>query len=236
MQHDAVWPYFNTFQAFAKPPVHGQSTTLRAKTLPARAGERPRTAAGIGHNMPMSAPSRSTTRLVWMDLEMTGLDPDADVILEIATIVTDASLDVVAEGPALAIHQPESALRRMDAWNTEHHTASGLLARVRDAAASLTEAEAATLAFVERHCAPRTAPLCGNSIWQDRRFLAKHMPTLNGYLHYRVVDVSTVKELARRWKPEVVADVKKRQTHRALADIQDSIAELRHYRERLFRL
>ena len=186
-----------------------------------------------------AAARRATPRpasLVWLDLEMTGLDPDADVILEIATIVTDAHLEVLAEGPALAIHHPEPLLRRMDAWNTEHHTASGLLARVRASEVSLTEAEAVTLAFVERHCARRAAPLCGNSIWQDRRFLAKHMPTLDGYLHYRVVDVSTVKELARRWRPEVAAAVEKRQTHRALADIHESLAELRHYRKHLFRL
>ena len=175
--------------------------------------------------------------LVWMDLEMTGLDAEADAILEIATIVTDANLDVLAEGPALAIHQDDEVLAAMDAWNTEHHTASGLVERVRCSPVSLLEAEAVTLAFVKRHCAARQAPLCGNSIWQDRRFLAKHMPTLNAYLHYRIVDVSTVKELARRWKPELVEGetaFKKRNSHRAQDDIHESIAELRHYREHLF--
>ena len=187
--------------------------------------------ANCGDNGRMMADERSRTHLVWMDLEMTGLDPERDVILEIATIVTDADLALVAEGPALAIHQSGDALATMDEWNIKHHTASGLLDRVRQSPVSLLEAEAATLAFVERHCASQTAPLCGNSIWQDRRFLARHMPTLNDYLHYRIVDVSTVKELARRWRPALVAGLRKRGTHRALDDIRESIAELRHYRE-----
>ena len=175
--------------------------------------------------------------LVWMDLEMTGLDAETDVILEIATVVTDADLELVGEGPALAIHQDDATLEAMDEWNTTHHTASGLVERVRHSPASLIEAEAVTLAFVKRHCEPQQAPLAGNSVWQDRRFLAKHMPTLNAYLHYRIVDVSTVKELARRWKPELVEGAtafKKRNAHRALDDIRESIAELRHYREHLF--
>ena len=176
--------------------------------------------------------------LVWMDLEMTGLDAETDVILEVATLVTDADLNVVAEGPAFAIHQDDSVLAGMDDWNTEHHAASGLTERVRQSPVSLVEAEAVTLAFVKRHCEAGQAPLCGNSIWQDRRFLAKHMPTLNDYLHYRIVDVSTVKELARRWKPELVEGdtaFKKQNAHRALADIHESIAELRYYREHLFK-
>ena len=177
--------------------------------------------------------------LVWMDLEMTGLDAETDVILEVATLVTDADLNVVAEGPALAIHQEESILAGMDDWNTEHHAASGLTERVRESPVSLVEAEAVTLAFVKRYCEARQAPLCGNSIWQDRRFLAKHMPALNDYLHYRIVDVSTVKELARRWKPALVEGdtaFEKRNAHRARDDIHESIAELRYYREHLFGL
>ena len=175
--------------------------------------------------------AENEAHLVWMDLEMTGLNPERDAILEVATIVTDANLEVVAEGPVLAIHQPGDVLAAMDAWNTEHHGSSGLVERVRQSPVSLTEAEAVTLAFVQRHCPRRTAPLCGNSIWQDRRFLALQMPTLNDYLHYRIVDVSTVKELARRWRPAVVESFRKRGAHRALDDIRESIAELRHYRE-----
>ena len=173
-------------------------------------------------------------RLVWLDLEMTGLDPEADAILEIATVVTDADLNVVAEGPELAIHQDEDVLAGMDDWNREHHGASGLLDRVRQSPASLTEAEALTLHFVEQHCARHAAPLCGNSIWQDRRFLAHHMPVLEAHFHYRIVDVSTVKELARRWQPQRAA-FKKRNAHRAKDDVLESIAELRHYRRRLFK-
>ena len=169
-------------------------------------------------------------------MEMTGLDPERDVVLEVATLITNADLHVVAEGPALAIHQEEAVLAAMDEWNTRHHAASGLTERVRNSQVSLVEAEAVTLAFVERHCAPQSAPLCGNSVWQDRRFLARHMPVLNEYLHYRIVDVSTVKELAARWRPALVDGFEKQNTHRALDDIRESIAELRHYREHFFRL
>lgn len=169
-------------------------------------------------------------------MEMTGLDPERDVVLEVATLITNADLAIVAEGPALAIHQEEAVLAAMDEWNTRHHAASGLTERVRRSEVSLVEAEAVTLAFVERHCAPQSAPLCGNSVWQDRRFLARHMPVLNEYLHYRIVDVSTVKELAARWRPALVDGFEKQNTHRALDDIRESIAELRHYREHFFRL
>ena len=168
-------------------------------------------------------------------MEMTGLDDVTDRVLEVATLVTNAELDVVAEGPALTIHQDEAVLAAMDEWNTRHHTASGLVERVRQSEVSLTEAEAVTLAFVERHCAPATAPLCGNSVWQDRRFLARHMPVLNEYLHYRIVDVSTIKELARRWRPALVDGFEKKSAHRALDDIRESIAELRYYRDHFFR-
>ena len=180
----------------------------------------------------MNEDQRQDSHLVWMDLEMTGLDAETDVILEIATVITDAELNPVAEGPALAIHRDAETLAAMDQWNTEHHAASGLVERVRRSEVSETEAEAVTLAFVERHCAPQTAPLCGNTVWQDRRFLRRYMPVLNAYLHYRIVDVSTVKELARRWHPQLYEGFKKKNAHRALDDIRESIAELKFYRER----
>ncbi len=176
------------------------------------------------------------SNLVWMDLEMTGLDPDRDGIIEMATIITDGELNVVAEGPALAIFQPETKLAAMDEWNTKHHTASGLVQRVRNESVSVIEAEALTLAFIERHVAKGQAPLCGNTIWQDRRFLARYMPTLEGYLHYRMIDVSTVKELARRWSPGVLDGFTKQSQHLALADIRESIAELAYYRSCFFKL
>ena len=168
-------------------------------------------------------------------MEMTGLDPEVDVILEIATIVTDSELNVVAEGPVLPISQPETALADMDAWNTEHHTASGLIDRVRQEGVLLTEAEAQTLQFLDRHTERGASPLCGNTVWQDRRFLIKYMPEVAAFLHYRIVDVSSIKELAARWQPKLVAQVQKNNAHRALQDIRDSISELRFYRERFFR-
>ena len=183
----------------------------------------------------MDADTRPADRLVWMDLEMTGLDVENDVILEIATVITDGDLNLVAQGPALAVHRDEATLTAMDRWNTKHHTESGLVERVRQSAVSQTEAEAVTLAFVERHCAAQTAPLCGNTVWQDRRFLIRYMPVLDAYLHYRIVDVSTVKELARRWNPQLIDAFKKKNTHRALDDIHESIAELKLYRERFFK-
>ena len=173
-------------------------------------------------------------RLVWIDLEMTGLDADVDVILEIATLVTDSTLRIVAEGPEVAIHHDAAVLARMDDWNVRHHTASGLLERVRRSEASVVEAEAVTLAFLARHVRAGHSPLCGNTVWQDRRFLMRYMPTLNDYLHYRIIDVSTVKELARRWRPESVAGITKTGSHRAMADIRESVAELEHYRESFF--
>jgi oligoribonuclease len=171
-----------------------------------------------------------------MDLEMTGLDPDEHVIIEIATLLTNADLDVIAEGPALAIRQSEAELVKMDAWNTEHHGASGLVDRVRASAVDTAGAERATLEFLREHVAEGASPLCGNSVHQDRRFLARHMPGLDAFLHYRHVDVSTVKELARRWAPEVVSSFTKRGAHLALDDIRESIAELRHYRGAFFHL
>lgn len=164
---------------------------------------------------------------------MTGLLPETDVIIEIATVVTNAALEVVAEGPVIAIHQPDDVLARMDAWNQRQHGASGLIARVRASAASAADAEGETLAFLSQHVQKGASPMCGNSICQDRRFLARLMPDLERHFHYRNLDVSTLKELARRWAPRVLEGVVKESTHLALADIRDSIAELRHYRRHL---
>lgn len=186
-----------------------------------------------GMGWPMQEPA-GDGKLVWIDLEMTGLDADVDVILEIATLVTDSALRIVAEGPELAIHHDAAVLARMDDWNVRHHTASGLLERVRHSEVSVVEAEAVTLAFVAEHVPAKVSPLCGNTVWQDRRFLMRYMPTLNDHLHYRIIDVSTIKELARRWRPESVAGVRKAGSHRAMADIRESLRELKHYRESFF--
>ncbi len=174
--------------------------------------------------------------LVWIDLEMTGLDPEKERILEIATLVTDSELNLIAEGPVLYVKQPESLLAAMDEWNTTHHTASGLVELVRKAGVAEREAELATLEFLRAHTLESTSPLCGNSIGQDRRFLVKYMPELEAHLHYRNLDVSTIKELAARWRPEVASSFSKSNAHRALDDIKESIAELKHYREHFFRL
>ena len=171
---------------------------------------------------------------MWIDCEMTGLDPDRDVLLEIATIITDYDLNVVDEGPVLAIRQPEAKLRGMDAWNRRTHRKSGLLDRVREEGLPLAEAERLTLAFVRRHCYVRTAPLCGNSIGQDKRFLARYMPRLHEFLHYKVVDVSSIKVLASEWYKGKYASPPKQELHRALADIRESIEELRYYRHHVF--
>ncbi|WMU53850.1 oligoribonuclease [Pseudomonas aeruginosa] len=174
--------------------------------------------------------------LIWIDLEMTGLDPDRDVIIEMATIVTDSDLNTLAEGPVIAIHQPEEILAGMDEWNTRQHGQSGLTQRVRESTMSMAEAEAQTLAFLEQWVPKRSSPICGNSICQDRRFLYRHMPRLEGYFHYRNLDVSTLKELAARWAPQVRESFKKGNTHLALDDIRESIAELRHYRDHFIKL
>jgi len=169
-------------------------------------------------------------RLIWIDLEMTGLDTDRDSILEIATVVTDSDLQVLAEGPELAIAHPLSALEAMDEWNRNQHRRSGLWQRVLDSDVTLAQAEARTVAFLAQWVPARASPMCGNSICQDRRFLHRLMPRLEQYFHYRNLDVSTLKELARRWAPDVLAGVRKQSAHTALSDVRDSIEELRHYR------
>lgn len=172
--------------------------------------------------------------LVWLDLEMTGLDPEKNKIIEIATIITDKDLNILEEGPNLIIHQPEDILRKMDNWNRRQHKKSGLADAVRKSKLSVKQAERQTLAFIKKYCPPQTAPLCGNSIHHDRSFLARHMPKIHRYLHYRHIDVSTVKMLVRSWFPKTKAFSKTSDDHRALADIQDSIEELRYYRQNFF--
>ncbi len=169
-------------------------------------------------------------RLIWIDLEMTGLDTGADSILEIATIVTDSQLNVLAEGPDLAISHPVETLEAMDQWNRTQHSRSGLWQRVLDSRVSMDEAETRTLAFFSQWLPENASPMCGNSICQDRRFLHRLMPTLEQYFHYRNVDVSTIKELARRWAPSLLDDMHKVAAHTAMSDVKDSIAELRYYR------
>jgi oligoribonuclease len=176
----------------------------------------------------------SKDNLVWMDLEMTGLDPETDTILEIATIITDGNLNIIAEGPNIVVHQPDAVLDGMDEWNTTHHGASGLTARVRASRITMAEAEQQTLDFIRQYVPERSSPLCGNSIHQDRRFLVLYMPELEAWMHYRNIDVSTVKELARRWYPAIQAPLKQGE-HLALADVRESIAEMAFYREKLFR-
>ncbi|MBD8473990.1 oligoribonuclease [Pseudomonas sp. CFBP 8770] len=169
--------------------------------------------------------------LIWIDLEMTGLDPDHDVIIEMATIVTDSDLNTLAEGPVIAIHQSDEILAGMDEWNTRQHGGSGLTQRVRESTVSMADAQAQTIAFLEQWVPKGKSPICGNSICQDRRFLYRHMRELENYFHYRNLDVSTLKELAARWAPEVKDSFQKGSTHLALDDIRESIAELQHYRK-----
>lgn len=174
--------------------------------------------------------------LIWIDLEMTGLIPETDRIIEIATLVTDGHLNVIAEGPVLAVKQSDAALAGMDDWNQRTHGQSGLIQRVRHSLTGDAEAEAITLDFLREYSERGASPMCGNSICQDRRFLARYMPTLEAFFHYRNLDVSTVKELARRWYPDLMGNFTKQASHLALDDIRDSIAELRYYRQYFFRL
>jgi oligoribonuclease len=174
--------------------------------------------------------------LIWIDLEMTGLIPEKDVIIEIATLVTDSELNILAEGPMIAVHQSNAILGGMDEWNTKQHGKSGLTQRVKDSRTSTAEAEQATIAFLERYVPRGKSPICGNSICQDRRFLARHMPKLEAYFHYRNLDVSTIKELTRRWAPEVMKLYTKDSKHLALDDIRDSIEELKFYRKHVFKI
>lgn len=176
------------------------------------------------------------TNLIWIDLEMTGLDPEKERIIEIATIVTDADLNTIAEGPVMAIHQSDELLDAMDEWCTRTHGENGLTQRVKDSEISEAEAEQATLAFLREHVDAGASPICGNSIGQDRRFLVKYMPELEAFFHYRNLDVSTLKELAQRWKPEILKGFKKNNTHLALDDIRESINELKYYREHFIKL
>ncbi len=178
-------------------------------------------------------PLPSEGRLIWIDLEMTGLDTGRDSIIEIATVVTDARLNVLAEGPEFAITHDLATLEAMDDWNRNQHRRSGLWQRVLEQGVPMHEAEARTLDFLRAWVGPKASPMCGNSICQDRRFLHRLMPTLEQYFHYRNLDVSTLKELARRWAPQVLGGVQKESAHTALSDVRDSIAELRHYRARI---
>ena len=173
--------------------------------------------------------------LIWIDLEMTGLNPDTDRIIEIATIITDSQLNVIAQGPVLAVHQPEAIMNSMDEWYTRTHGGSGLTQRVKESTLSEADVERQTLEFLQQHVPKNKSPLCGNSICQDRRFLARSMPALESYLHYRNLDVSSIKELVRRWKPEIAPGFEKKNTHKALDDILESIAELKYYREHFFK-
>ena len=178
--------------------------------------------------------TRKNDRLVWVDMEMSGLLPETDRILEIAMIVTDGDLNIVAEGPVLVVHQEDAVLDRMDAWNKGTHGKSGLIDKVKASTLSEAEVEAECLAFLKQHVKSSISPMCGNTIHQDRRFMNRYMPKLEAYFHYRNIDVSTIKELCKRWQPEVAKGFSKQQAHTALADIIESVEELRYYREKLF--
>src|SRR5574343_1554719 len=180
--------------------------------------------------------AQDANNLIWIDLEMTGLDPDNDLIIEIATVVTDKNLNILAEGPVIAVHQSDAALAAMDEWNQKHHGESGLIQRVKWSTVGTVDAETLTLEFLKQWVPAKASPICGNSICQDRRFLYRHMPKLEAYFHYRNLDVSTVKELARRWYPDLLQRFTKKSSHLALDDVKDSIEELRYYRQYFFKL
>lgn len=190
--------------------------------------------ANEAHQAPTQRPNEFN--LVWVDMEMTGLDPEKDRVIEVAAIVTDPHLNVLAEGPVFAIHQPDEVLDAMDAWNKGTHGRSGLIERVKASTVTEAQAEAEMIDFLRKYVPEGKSPMCGNSICQDRRFMARHMPTLEAFFHYRNVDVSTLKELCRRWKPELIAGFKKHQLHTALADIRESVDELKYYREHFIKL
>lgn len=176
----------------------------------------------------------SADHLIWIDLEMTGLDPEKERIIEMATVITDSKLNIVAESPIFTIHQSDELLAKMDAWNTKQHNSSGLVARVRESVTTESQAESEMLAFLKQYVSAGKSPMCGNSVYQDRRFLCRYMPELEKYFHYRLLDVSTLKELAQRWAPRVYSGVQKDSRHLALDDIRDSINELKYYRDHLF--
>jgi len=178
--------------------------------------------------------TRKNDRLVWVDMEMSGLLPETDRILEIAMIVTDGDLNIVAEGPVLVVHQEDAVLDRMDAWNKGTHSKSGLIDKVKASTLTEAEVEAECLAFLKQHVKSSISPMCGNTIHQDRRFMNRYMPKLEAYFHYRNIDVSTIKELCKRWQPEIAKGFSKQQAHTALADIIESVEELRYYKEKLF--
>jgi len=180
--------------------------------------------------------AQDNNNLIWIDMEMTGLNPSTDCIIEVALVVTDAQLNTLAEAPVLVVSQPDSILEGMDKWNQSTHSKSGLIDKVKASTLSEAEVEARMLAFLAPYIPARTSPMCGNSICQDRRFLARCMPQLEAYFHYRNLDVSTLKELAKRWKPEIVQGFNKQGKHEALADIYDSIEELKYYRQHLFNI
>ncbi len=190
--------------------------------------------ANEAHQAPPVRPNEFN--LVWIDMEMTGLDPDNDRVIELAAIVTDAHLNVLAEGPVFAIHQPDEVMDGMDAWNKGTHGRSGLIDRVKASIVTEAQAEAMMIEFLRAYVPEGKSPMCGNSICQDRRFMARHMPKLEAFFHYRNLDVSTLKELCRRWKPELIAGFKKHQLHTALADIRESVEELKYYREHLIKM
>jgi oligoribonuclease len=180
--------------------------------------------------------AQDPNRLIWIDMEMSGLNPDLDKVLEVAVVVTDPQLNVIAEAPLLVVHQSDALLAAMDEWNKSAHGKSGLIERVRASVHSEASAEEQMIGFLDRFVPPKASPMCGNSVHQDRRFLARHMPRLEAYFHYRNLDVSTLKELARRWKPEIMAGLTKQGRHEALADIYESIEELKYFRQHFLKV